>query len=268
MLSSKFCRQVQCSYKILTSTIASVYCTSTRKVSKNVQEEEEYEYIQNVDIRAFHPKIRNNLTVPDKYVKETKDYDFMKKIDAKGFLPKYENIPELQNAPERVKKLFTIEYGIAEDIEEKMVTDFVNEIVDHNDECYEQVVELVDTTVSIWKLQERYEENRYIYRDNKKLIREQTAELQKLLDCLRDSRFELYAKTLSVIGLKHYFEPQYNIRSTEIGDEVSDMRIRAYAESRRIASLSKKRMDTLLNLKEKYQQDLSKNDSSHTNTST
>ena len=185
--------------------------------------------------------------------------DFIKEIDEKQFTVKFNNIPELHNAPEKVKKLFTIEYGNDQDKKEFKIRDLISKI-DSEKQCQIVVSKIVEATVSIKEKQELYLDNR---RKNRHLVKEIVGlaiNRTKLLDQLRDHHFEIYANALTCLNLEHDLEPQYSIKSTALAAEVADMRIRAFAEARKKAAIAKTREDKLLRLKEKYQQKLSASD--------
>ena len=185
--------------------------------------------------------------------------NFCKDLDKDSFLFQYENVSELDNAPERVKKLFTVEYGTLEDKRLKKTHDLIRKI-DMDNQCIDKVTELVERTMLIKELQQKYLQKR---RKNFPIVLkiiEQVKIRQKHLDNLRDHHFEVYARALQFLDLQHYFSPQYNVRATELADQVADMRIRAFAESRRLTAVADKRKNKLLKLKDEYIKELSSKD--------
>ena len=185
--------------------------------------------------------------------------DFIQDVDEKQFLVNFANVSELQTAPEKVKKLFTLEYGTAQDKKEKKIFDLINEI-DNKNRCRAHVSEIVNITFSIKEKQEIYLNKR---KGNGHIVNEIINLAQsrvELLDKLRDRHFEAYTKALTLLNLNHFFKPQYDVKATHLADEVVDMRVRAFAQSRKLTAVSNKRLQKLAMLQEKYQHELSTSD--------
>ena len=173
------------------------------------------------------------------------------KIDLSDPLPQYSNIEELKSANERVKKVLSMEFASNSECISYLIKKFIQQI-NPSSICYNEVHEIVTLHFTIKQMQEDFKPELRRSHLFGHRIKEKKQERAVLLDHLRDHQFETYVKLITVLDLQHYFEPQYIVERTEIADEVEDMRIRSFAESKRLAALKKERKSKLSSLKNKY----------------
>lgn len=209
--------------------------------------------------------IWNNVRLQQNICRHKGDFSplssMFEKINLSDPLPQYRNITELKSADERVKKVLSMDYASKSECIDYLLHNFIDQISPNDSNC-DQVEKLVALHLEIKQMQEDYDPEikrhwRFSYK-----ISQKKKERSLLLDGLRDHSFEVYAKVVSVLNIQHCFEPQYMVERTKLADEVEDMRIRSFAESRRLAAAKRERELRLKKLTEKYVHDISMTETS------
>uniref|UniRef100_H2YFS8 Small ribosomal subunit protein uS15m n=1 Tax=Ciona savignyi TaxID=51511 RepID=H2YFS8_CIOSA len=199
---------------------------------------------------------RRRSHVPMAVPPERLEWSQFDSLDKKQPRVEFAGLPELESANEKVLKVLSLEFGTRVDLEKAKVLEYGKQLQRHPNDFDSPEMKVVQMTVHLRTLQEHYAR---IFRQDRKIvgaIRKLMERRHEQLEYLRLYRYESYAKILKIFDLKHKLPPLQRRRRSPLIDAVSDMRIRSFAEARRIKFEEEDRIQQLAQLKQQLKQQL------------
>nr|XP_002120349.1 uncharacterized protein LOC100180232 [Ciona intestinalis] len=172
------------------------------------------------------------------------------RVELKGMPLLEESEKSGKSTDARVLKVLSLEFGNQKDLEKAKVLEYGKHLQRHPNDFDSPEMQVAQLTVHIRTVQEHYAR---IFRQDKKLpgaVKKMVERRNDLLDFLHLYRFETYTKVLKLFKIKHKLPPLETRIRSELIDKVTDMRIRAFAESRRVKFEEEERKRQLSELKQ------------------
>jgi len=164
-----------------------------------------------------------------------------------------------------LKSLCSLEHFTPEDVTElviKRICDKIGFDYTHTNDVLE--VAVIRCSVRIWELQSKYRTMRR-QRKMKFVLFSENEKKNKLLEQLRNTKFENYAKIMEELDMELHFQPELVVHRNENIEKIDEMKVRSLYHKLNTEQKRKERMQKFQTVKDKFmreieQQDLSASD--------
>jgi len=159
-----------------------------------------------------------------------------------------------------LKNLCSLEHFTPEDVTELVIKRICNNIgfaYTHTNDVLE--VAVIRSSVKIWELQSKYRNMRR-QRKMKFVILKENEKKNKLLEQLRNTKFENYAKIMQELDMELHFNPELIVHRNENIEKMDEMKVRALYHKLNTERQEKERMQKFQQVKEKFARQIEQGD--------
>lgn len=165
---------------------------------------------------------------------EWKNVSQLDNLDPSDLRPQYRHIEALKNAPEPVRKIFTLRFGSVEEKYEAKLLEYGEKLQRHKHDHDSSEMKIARLTIGIRKLQETIARMLYEKKEMRIKLQQLIEVRTNLLLKLRFNNFERYCSVMEVLDLNIVFPPEFDVKLTPEAKNVAEMKLRAFAETQRV----------------------------------
>lgn len=169
-------------------------------------------------------------------------------LDLSEIRPQYKHVKTLENAPEDVRKLFSLRFGPRDDLLEAKLQQYAETLQRHKNDYDSLEMRIAAFTIKIRAAQEVYAKCYTYHKKIRSKLPYMVGLRNSYLEQLRLSRYERYWLVMKTLDLAYYSPPTYEARITARARNITDMKERTFAEVKRVKDEAERRKDELSTL--------------------